>query len=74
MGKKVNRLQHLIEKLTDRYGQEDEDVKRLQSALDLSQAFKKLDAKDGPRFGPSETSFLTPAKRIFYAHDSATPH
>lgn len=74
MGKKVNKLQHLIEKLADRYGQEDEDVRRLQSALDLTQSSKKVDAKERRRFGPSETTFLTPAKRIFYAHDSEQPH
>ena len=74
MGKKVNKLQHLIEKLANRYGREDEDVRRLQSALDLTEASKKMDADERRRFGLSETTFLTPAKRIFYGQDSEQTH
>lgn len=74
MGKKVNKLQHLVEKLGDRYGREDEDVRRLQSALDLLQDSKKVDTKERRRFGPLETTFLTPAKRIFYANEAQQSH
>lgn len=66
MGQKTDKLQRLVEKMTTRYGQQDEDVRRLESLLEFRQATPpKLSERR--RYGPSETKFLTPAKQIYYS-------
>jgi hypothetical protein len=66
MGKKTDKLQRVVEKLASRYGEQDEDVQRLQSALVVLQA-AKLHPVERRHFGTPQAVFLTPAKRIYYA-------
>ena len=73
MGKKVQKLQRVMDKLATRYGEEDVDVLRLQATLEaLREDKQKL--QERRRFGPSETAFLTPAKRLYYASLSEPLH
>jgi hypothetical protein len=73
MGKKVEKLQRVVKKLAARYGQDDVDVKRLQSAVDLL-ADDKQAQKERRRYGPQSATFLTPAKRIYYESLSEARH
>jgi len=73
MGKKVQKLQRVVAKLATRYGEDDVDVQRLQAALEvLSEDTQKW--QEQRRFGPSEPTFLTPAKRLYYASLSVPMH
>lgn len=74
MGKKTDKLQRVVEKLATRYGEEDEDVRRLQSALDILNAGRQKLPSERRRYGPSETTFLTPAKKLYYASSAELPH
>ena len=66
MGKKTDKLQRVVEKLASRYGDEDIDVQRLQSALQVLQAAKSHPV-ERRQYGTPQAVFLTPAKRIYYA-------
>ena len=66
MGKKTDKLQRIVEKMATRYGQQDEDVRQLESVLEFRLAAPKQVA-ERRRYGPSEAKFLTPAKQIYYA-------
>ena len=66
MGKKVDKLQRLVDKMATRYGQQDEDVLQLKAALESLQAMPKQ-LPERRRFGPAGANFLTPAKQMFYA-------
>jgi hypothetical protein len=72
MGQKTDKLQRVVEKLASRYGDQDVDVQKLQSALRVLQA-TKLDQVDRRPFGTSQAVFLTPAKRIYYASPTGHP-
>ena len=65
MGKKIEKLQRVVKKLAARYGEDDSDLQRLQSALALLKEDKQLQ-QERRRFGPAGVAFLTPAKRIYY--------
>ncbi len=73
MGKKAEKLQRVVKKLAARYGQDDLDVQRLQSAIDVLTAEKQTQ-KERRRYGPQSVTFLTPAKRIYYESFPETRH
>ena len=65
MGKKVDKLQRLVDKMATRYGQQDEDVQQLRAALESLQTLPKAPT-ERRRFGPGGANFLTPAKQVYY--------
>jgi hypothetical protein len=66
MGQKSDKLRRLVDKLAQRYGSEDADVQRLQSELDVLDAFEFRYPNRFEKKSPGHT-FRTPAKQLFYA-------
>ena len=66
MSKKLDELRRLVNKLTNRYGAQDEAVIQLQSELDAVEAYEfRFSA---PRYLSSHSyEFRTRAKRMYYA-------
>lgn len=73
MGKKAEKLRRIVNKLSHRYGTDDPDVQRLQSELDVLDAFDfrypdKFDAKSRVH------EFRTSARQLYYASADRTEH
>ena len=64
MGKKVDKLQRLVDKMATRYGPQDEDVLQLRAALESLQRLPKAPT-ERRQFGQGAVNFLTPAKQMY---------
>lgn len=73
MGKKSEKLRRVVNKLGQRYGVEDTDVQRLQSELDVLEAFEFRYPSKFKYKSPGH-AFRTPAKQLFYAGSVASVH
>ena len=73
MGKKTEKLRRVVNKLGQRYGVEDADVQRLQSELDVLEAFEFRYPSKFEHTSPGH-AFSTPAKQLFYAASVAPVH
>jgi len=73
MGKKTEKLRRVVRKLSDRYGAEDESVRRLQSELAVLEA---LEAPPLERrsYKTQDIKFQTPAKQLFFATSEEIRH
>ena len=67
MGKKTDKLRRIVDKLTQHYGPDDSDVQRLQSELDMLEAFEFRYPSKFDKKVPIK-AFCTPAKQLFYAN------
>lgn len=73
MGKKTEKLQRVVKKLANRYGDGDEDVVRLESELKVLEALE-LRRPERRSYKAADFKFQTPAKQLFFGSSEPTSH
>ena len=73
MGKKTERLRHLVNELASRYGENDVDVMRLKANLDELHE-KKASRNEGRTLGRLKFDFRSNVKRLYQASTGGDRH
>ncbi len=73
MKKKTEKLRRIVDKLSERYGANDEDVARLQMELQLLESLE-VPRTERRSYKPQEFKFQTPAKQLYFAAISDVKH
>lgn len=73
MGKKTEKLQRVVNKLSNRYGADDEDVVRLQTELEVLAALEQR-RPERRSYKAMDFKFQTPAKQLFLGSSEQTNH
>ena len=66
MGKKTEKLKRVVQKLSKRYGVDDENVQRLQAELIFLESLE-VSRPERRTYGAQHFSFQTPAKQLYFA-------
>lgn len=73
MGKKTEKLRRVVQKLSERYGVDDESVQRLQSELTVLESLE-VARPERRSYKPQEFKFQTPAKQLYFASSEEVRH
>lgn len=73
MGKKIEKLRRVVNKLSNRYGADDIDVQRLQSELEVLLALEQR-RPERRSYKVADFKFQTPAKQLFLNSGGPTQH
>lgn len=74
MGKKLDNLRRIVEKLETRYGKDDVDVQRMRGELNTLEAIKEAKVVERRAATPHKYNFQSLAKQHFHASKQADLH
>ena len=74
MGKKLDNLRRVVQKLESRYGKDDVDVQRMRADLNVLEAIKEAKIVERRAATPHKHNFQSLAKQHFHASKQADLH